>query len=72
MDGAGVKQQRIQAIHKMLQGVGEASLTKVLASCEYRFGINRSTARKYLRTLEDCGFIEVDDDNDLIREVKPE
>ena len=56
----------------MIQGVGEASLTRVLATSEYKFGINRSTARTYLRTLEDCGFIKVDDNNDLIREVKIE
>ena len=70
-DGAWVKTERIQAIHKMIQGTGEASLIKVLAACEYKFGLNRSTARRYLSALEDCGFIEVDDDRDLIMEVKP-
>jgi len=71
-DGAWVKQQRIQAIHKMIQGTGEASLTRVLAFCEYKQGLKRATARKYLQTLEDCGFIEINEDDDLILEVKTE
>lgn len=71
-DGAWVRSQRIKAIHKMIQGVGEASLKKVLALCEYKHGLERTTARKYLKTLEDCGFIEIDESSDLIMEVTNE
>lgn len=71
-DGAWVKQQRIQAIHKMIQGTSKAQLSKVLALCSYKFGLSRATARGYLRVLEDLGFIEINEDDDLILEVKPE
>jgi len=71
-DGAWVKQQRIKAIHNMIKGAGDCSLISILAACEYRFGINRGTTRKYIKTLEDLGFVEVDETLDLIREVKPE
>lgn len=71
-DGAWVKRQRIQAIHKMIKGTGEASLNKVLALCEYKFGLAKSTARRYLKVLEDCGFIEVDEEVDMITEVERE
>lgn len=69
-DGAWVKQQRIQAIHKMIQGTGEASLSRVIAASEYKFGLTRRTIRRYLSILEDLGFIEVDDAEDIIREVE--
>jgi len=68
-DGAWVKSQRIQAIHKSIKGTGEASLTRVIALCEYKYGLERTTARKYLKALEDCGFIEVVEEDDLIREI---
>ncbi|MBA7711932.1 hypothetical protein ES703_120899 [subsurface metagenome] len=68
-DGAWVKQQRIKAIHKMIQGAGEAQLSKVLALCSYKFGLSKATARQYLQVLEDLGFIEVDEDNDFVGEI---
>jgi len=71
-DGAWVKQQRIKAIHKMISGPGNTSLTRILAFCEFKFGINRDTARNYLQILEDLDFIEIDEQLDIIREVKIE
>ena len=68
-DGAWVKQQRIQSIHKMIQGAGDCSLVSILAACEYRFGINRGTARRYIGTLEILDLVQVDENLDLVREV---
>ena len=74
-DAAWLKSQRIQDIHKMLQGAEEpkrSQLSRVLALCEYRFGISQKTARQYLKVLEDLGFIEVDEFEDFIQEIKKE
>lgn len=64
-----MKQQRIKAIQKIITGTGEAQLSKVLALCSYKFGLSSRTSRQYLQVLEDLGFIEVDEEADLIREV---
>ena len=68
----GRRLERIRRMHKMLQGVGDVDLIRFLASCEYQMGLTRRRIREYLRTLEDLGFIEVDEDNGIIREVVKE
>ncbi len=68
-DVAWVKQQRIKTIQKMITGTGEAQLTKVIALCTYKFGLSSKTARQYLQVLEDLGFIEIDEEADLISEI---
>ena len=71
-DTAWLKQQRVQAIHKMIQGAGDVVLDKFIAFCEYKFGLTGEKVVEYLRILERCGFIIIDEDLDVIREVKPE
>ena len=56
-------------MHKMVQGVGDVDLTKLLATCEYQMGITRERGRVYLATLEDLGFIEVDEVLGIVREI---
>ena len=64
-----MRQQRIRAIHNMFKGTGKAQLSKVLAICSYNLGLSRKTSRQYLQVLEDLGFIEIDDEADLISEI---
>ena len=71
-DWTGVRLQRIQKIHTMLQGAGDVSLTRFLATCEYQMGLTRLKARAYLQTLVDLGFVEVDEATGVAREVKPD
>lgn len=71
-DGAWVKQQRIQKMHAMLNGVAEVSLSRFLATCSYQMGLSKETARQYLKDLVDLGFIEIDEAGDRIREVVKE
>lgn len=53
-------------------GAGDVELTRFLASCEYSMGLTRGKVREYLQTLVDLGYIEVDDENGIIREVTHE
>lgn len=68
----GVRLERIRKMHVMLKGAGDVDLTKFMAKCEYNMGLTRKKIREYLRTLEDLGFIEVDDAGNLVREVVKE
>ena len=68
-DAAWLKRQRIQSIHNMLKGVGDASLTLFLSNCEYVHGLDPKTTRRYLKVLETLGHIVVDENADLVREV---
>ena len=68
-DAAGVKKTRIQTIHRMIEGAGQVPLGRFLATVEYQTGLSRATTRRYLATLEELGFIMVDVNADLIREV---
>ena len=56
----------------MLMGAGDVPLTRFLASCEYSMGLTRKRVRVYLQTLVDLGYIEVDDEKGIIREVMRE
>ena len=71
-DPTGLRLQRIQKIHRMLQGAGDVDLIRFLASCEYQMGLTRPRIRTYLQSLIDLGFVEVDEDLGMIREVKKE
>lgn len=71
-DGAWVRAQRIQAIHNLIKGKGNVSLSRLLALCSYKFGLTHATAMNYLRTLEDGGFIEIDEELELVWEIEKE
>ena len=64
--------ERIRKMHTMLKGVGDVNLTRFMATCEYQMGLTRRRIREYLATLEDLGFIEVDEDLGMVREVVEE
>lgn len=68
----GLKMDRIRKIHTMLMGAGDVDLTMFLATCEYQMGLTRRKIREYLGTLEDLGFVEVDEDTNIVREVVKE
>ena len=70
-DMAGLRRQRIQKIHTMIQGAGDVDLTRFLATCSYQLGLTRRTTRSYLQDLVDLGFVEVDEATGIVREVKP-
>lgn len=59
-------------MHKMLMGAGDVALTRFMATCEYNMGLTRRRVREYLATLEDLGFVQVDEDGDVVREVVKE
>ena len=72
-DGAHVQRQRIRQMAKDLElelkkGGGETSLKRFQAICQYDYGLNWKTTRKYLTTLEIIQICKVDDKNDLIME----
>ena len=71
-DGSAVKRERIRQVHKMLQGAGDLSLKRFLAGCSYTIGLSERTAMKYLKDLELLDLVEVDEANDLVREVVKE
>lgn len=60
---------RMQKMHRMLQGAGDVDLTRFMAGCEYQMGLTRKKIREYLGTLEDLGFIEIDDATGIVRAV---
>ena len=68
-DAAGVKKSRIQTIHRMIEGAGQVPLGRFLATVEYQHGLSRATTRRYLATLEELGFIRIDEAMDRIQEV---
>lgn len=59
-------------MHKMLMDAGDVNLTRFMATCEYNMGLTRRRVREYLTTLEDLGFVQVDEENDVVREVVKE
>ena len=71
-DPKGMRMQAIQSMHKKIQGAGDLSLKRFLAACSYDMGLTRKTAMSYLQDLVDLDFIEVNENIDLLREVKPE
>lgn len=71
-DPTGLRLQRIQRMHRMVSGGEKVDLTRFLATCEYQIGLTRKKTREYLTTLEDLGFIEVNDLEGWIREVVKE
>ena len=68
-DGSGIKQERLQKMHKMLQGAGDVSLKRFMAICSYNIGLNEETTMRYLRNLADLDLVEVDETADVVREV---
>jgi len=69
----GRRMQRIQKIHiQIKESEDDVDLTKLLATCEYQMGITRERGRIYLATLEDLGFIEVDEVLGIVRAIKAE
>ena len=71
-DGSAVKRERMRQMYAMLCGAGDISLSRFLAACSYTIGLSDRTTLKYLRDLEALDLIEVDEDNDVVREVVKE
>lgn len=69
-DPTGVRRKAIQKMHDMIMGGGDVSLKRFLAACSYDMGLTRKTSKSYLQDLVDLGFIELDESQDLIHEVK--
>ena len=72
-NGAFIQRQRIHQIAKDLQlelkkNEGAMSLKKFQAYCQFNYGLNWKTTRKYLETLEIMEFCKVDDKNGVIYE----
>ena len=67
-----MKAQRIKAIRKMLRGVKDGKVSRIIAYCEYRWGLNPETTRRYLNVLEELELIVVDWENGTISEVSEE
>ncbi len=61
--------ERIRKIHGMLKGVGDVDLIRFMATCEYQTGLTSKKVREYLGVLENIGFVEVDEDLNLVRDV---
>jgi hypothetical protein len=68
-DPKGLRKADIQRMHAMLQGHGDISLKRFLATCSYSMGLTRKTAMSYIQDLVDLDLVEVDETIDLIREV---
>lgn len=71
-DGGGIRRERMQRMHAMLRGGGDVPLERFLATVSYQIGLTDKTAMQYLKKLETLGFIELDVDNDIVREVVKE
>lgn len=71
-DPTGLRRQRIQKLHTMLEGAGDVDLARFLANCEYQMGLTQKRIREYLGILETLGLVEVDEENNLVREVVEE
>ena len=56
----------------MLRGAGDVGLERFLANISYQIGLTNKTAMKYMKELEALGFIEVDEENGVVREVVKE
>lgn len=72
MDPTGLRLQRIQKMHRMLQGVEKVDLTRFTATCQYQMGLTGGRIREYLVILENMGFIEVNDEEGWLQEVVKE
>jgi len=68
-DASGVKSRRIKEISKMVCGIEESQLARTLSFIEFKWGLSRPTALRYLRILEDLNFILIDSQADLIKRV---
>lgn len=70
-DGTVVKRERLQKIHGMIKGAGDVPLKRFLAACSYGIGLNENTTMRYLQNLVELGLVEVDEAENVVREVKP-
>lgn len=71
-DPTGLRRQRIQKIHTMLEGTGKADLPRLLATCQYQMGLTEKKIREYLGILESLGFVVVNDLEGWVEEVVEE
>lgn len=67
-----MRQERIQRIHRMLQGVGDVDLTMFLATCQYQMGLTEKRVMEYIGVLRDLKFVEFDELEGWVREVVKE
>ena len=67
-DPLGLRQERIQRIHTMLRGVGDADLKRFLATCQYQMGLTEKRVMEYLGVLRDLGFVEYSELEGWVRE----
>lgn len=72
-DGAEVRKERIAEIGKLilkaLHKSDELSLTKTVASLQYKFGLTKEKLIEYLNILADLERFTLDKDEDRIRKV---
>jgi len=68
-DGGGVRRARMQRMHAMLKGGGDVTLQRFRAAVSYQMGLSHGTTDKYLKDLEELGFVEVDETLGIVREV---
>lgn len=64
--------ERMRKMHQMLKGIGDVDLVHFMATCEYQMGLTRRKVREYLGTLEDLGYIKIDDVHMIVGEVVKE
>ncbi len=69
-DPTGIRAQRMQRMHDMLKGGHDVDLDMFIANIEYQMGLTGPTIMRYLRVLEKLGFIEINEVENKVREVK--
>jgi len=72
-DGAEIRKERIQDIARNVQRLllnhKELSLSKVLATFQYEFGLTREKIMEYLEILEGLDQFALDREHDKIKKV---